>query len=87
MCWRHIQEGRAGARLRVVHGLGGEGWDGGWREVGAGFALKVSQGRFDLLLVPKTRSELSLGSRNTHTFTSSGFCSIMLTHALSHTHR
>lgn len=81
MCWRHIQEARANARLRVVHGLGGEGWDGGWREVGAGFALKVSQGRFDLLLVPKTRSELSLCSRNTHTFMSSS----TLIHPLTHT--
>lgn len=85
MCWRHIQEGRANARLRVVHGLGGEGWDGGWREVGAGFALKVSQGRFDLLLVPKTTSKHSLCSRNTHTFMSSGFSSSTLTHPLTHT--
>lgn len=66
MCRRHIQEGGAHVRVRAVHGLGGEGRDGGWREVGAAFALKVSQGRFDLLLVPKTRREHSLCSRTMH---------------------
>lgn len=55
MRWRHIQEGCPGTGLRAVDGLGGEGWDGGWREAGAGFALEVSQSGFDLLLVPKTR--------------------------------
>lgn len=54
MHWRHIQEGRPNAWLRVVGRLGGEGQDGSWREVGAGFALEVSQSGFDLLLVPKT---------------------------------
>lgn len=55
MRWRHIQEGRPDTWLRVVDRLGGEGWDGGWCEAAAGFALEVSQSRFDLLLVPKTR--------------------------------
>lgn len=55
MRWRHVQEGRPDTWLRVVDGLGGEGRDGGWREAGARFALEVSQGGFDLLLVPKTR--------------------------------
>lgn len=55
MRWRHVQEGCPDTWLRVVDRLGGEGRDGGRREAGAGFALEVSQSRFDLLLVPKTR--------------------------------